>query len=234
MKTAVVLNMADGTGNRQRVTELLRRFCPDAELHEANDGPAVPHLIWRAVDHGCTLVVARRGDGTIRAVAQELVGSAALGVLPLGTRNHFAPALGMPLDLEPAVRLLGNGQVRQADVGEINGTVFLLYAALGFVPCLCESGSGHETGGHRHTSLPFFGALMAVMRRYRSLHVRIQTDAVCLTPIRAPLVDRELRAQVVVAKGAVGFRRVHVAGQGHERWVDGAAGFAAAEQNVLL
>ena len=175
-KTGIILNAAAGAGERRRIKELLHALRPNDVLMEANDGAAVPPLVRQAVRDGCTLIVAGGGDGTIRAVAQELVGGRAmLGVLPLGTRNHFARALGIPLDLRKSVQLLGNGQARQIDVGEINGIVFLLYAALGLYPLFVKERERHESV-RRHTSLAFLRALMGMIRRYGSLHVRLQTD----------------------------------------------------------
>ena len=55
-------------------------------------------LAQQARDTG-GLVVAGGGDGTVSAVGASLVDSdAGLGVLPMGTLNHFAKDLGIPLD----------------------------------------------------------------------------------------------------------------------------------------
>src|SRR2546421_6935960 len=58
------------------------------------------------------VLVAAGGDGTISAVAAALLGSAvSLGVLPLGTLNHFAKDLGIGPDLPAAVRVIADGHV---------------------------------------------------------------------------------------------------------------------------
>ena len=60
-------------------------------------------------------IVAAGGDGTVSTVAAQLAGSAkTLGVLPLGTLNHFAKDLRIPLDLAGAVQL----HVRHAQLAE--------------------------------------------------------------------------------------------------------------------
>jgi diacylglycerol kinase family enzyme len=56
------------------------------------------------------------------------------GVLPLGTLNHFAKDLGMPLKLEDAVRAIAEGTVRQVDVGEVNGRIFINNSSIGIYP----------------------------------------------------------------------------------------------------
>ena len=81
------------------------------------------------------MVIAAGGDGTINAVATALAGSdAVLGVLPLGTLNHFARDMGLPLDLDQALLAIAQGYSRPVDVAEVNGRIFLNNAALGMYP----------------------------------------------------------------------------------------------------
>ncbi|MEO6388619.1 MAG: diacylglycerol kinase family protein [Croceibacterium sp.] len=66
------------------------------------------------------------GDGTIASAAQVVAkGSGELAVLPLGTRNHFARQLGVPLDLEGAAALAAKGTARPVDLGDANGRTFI-------------------------------------------------------------------------------------------------------------
>lgn len=173
----MLLNAAAGSAQGDRVRALLRAHLPDARLLTSHDGAAVSSLARQALAEGCSLVVAGGGDGTLRTVAQELVGKAAtLGVLPLGTRNHFAQDLRIPLDLEHAVRTLATGESRAIDVGEVNGHTFLLYAALGLYPLFVRERERHERPGRRHTGLAFGRALWAALRRYPYLNVGLETE----------------------------------------------------------
>jgi diacylglycerol kinase family enzyme len=80
-------------------------------------------------------VVAAGGDGTVSAVAAGLAGTAMpLAVLPLGTLNHFAKDLAMPLELGDAVRAIRDGADEPVDVGEVNGRVFINNSSIGLYP----------------------------------------------------------------------------------------------------
>lgn len=82
-------------------------------------------------------IVVGGGDGSISAAASVLAGgNLPLGILPLGTFNHFARDLGIPLDPEAAVALIARRHVRAVDVGEVNGKVFLNNSSLGIYPHL--------------------------------------------------------------------------------------------------
>ncbi len=78
------------------------------------------------------LVVVGGGDGTLGSAAGELAkGKAALGILPLGTRNHLAKALGIPADLTEAAKLIAARPLRRIDLARVNGHAFVNNAAIG-------------------------------------------------------------------------------------------------------
>lgn len=86
-------------------------------------------------NEGFSVIVAGGGDGTVNAVAAELIGQeTVLGVLPLGTLNHFACDLGIPTNLEGAVTVLCTGKPTAVDVGVVNGLIFLNNSSLGLYP----------------------------------------------------------------------------------------------------
>jgi YegS/Rv2252/BmrU family lipid kinase len=90
-----------------------------------------------AAERGDKLVVVGGGDGTISAAAAALVGSETmLGILRLGTLNHFARDLGIPDKLEEAVKLIAAKKQRQVDVAEVNGRVFINNSAIGLYPLM--------------------------------------------------------------------------------------------------
>jgi diacylglycerol kinase family enzyme len=80
-------------------------------------------------------VIAAGGDGTVSAVAGGLAGTEMpLAVIPLGTLNHFAKDLGIPLELADAVRAIRDGVPEPIDVGEVNGRVFINNSSIGLYP----------------------------------------------------------------------------------------------------
>lgn len=90
---------------------------------------------------GAELVIAAGGDGTINTVAAAVVGSRVrLGVLPLGTLNHFARDVGMPRDPAAAIDAIAAAVAadshRHVDVGEVNGHLFLNNSSIGLYPAL--------------------------------------------------------------------------------------------------
>ena len=122
------------------------------------------------------LVVGGGGDGTIAAVAAALVGTdTALGVLPMGTLNHFAKDLGIPLELEKAVQTLFTGKVARVDVGEVNGRIFLNNSSIGFYPSIVQERKRDQRQG-RSKWVAFAQAVALSVQQSRTLHVELDED----------------------------------------------------------
>ena len=86
----------------------------------------------QAVDAGARLVFAVGGDGTVRACAQALAGSAVpLAIVPRGTANLAARALGLPSRLEAALACGFAGHERRIDLAAADGIPFVAMAGLG-------------------------------------------------------------------------------------------------------
>ena len=139
-------------------------------------GDDISALVGRALDQRRHPIVAGGGDGTVNALAGKLVGTETpLGVLPMGTLNHFAKDAGIPLNLEAAVRNLFTGQVTKVDVGEVNGRVFVNNSGVGFYPHFVRQREEQEKHGHIKR-VAFMLALRAMIRRYFRLRMKVHMD----------------------------------------------------------
>ena len=133
-------------------------------------------LAARAVSENTPLVVAGGGDGTVNAVAGVLAGTdTPLGVLPMGTLNHFAKDLGIPMGLDAAVRNLFTGHVTKVDVGEVNGRAFVNNSGVGLYPHIVRQREQEQHHGHAKW-VAFMLAVGSVLRRYSRLRVRLHMD----------------------------------------------------------
>jgi diacylglycerol kinase family enzyme len=80
-------------------------------------------------------IVVGGGDGSVRTVAGVLADTGVpLGVLPLGTLNHFAKDLGIPLKVEQAAAAIAAGHTRNVDIAEVNGKTFINNSSIGIYP----------------------------------------------------------------------------------------------------
>ena len=176
---AVILNPASGGGSHgdaaSRVRELFAARGVVAEITRAGEGVSVPEVVRTAVESGVAAVVAGGGDGTVNAVASALVGGRLpLGVLPVGTLNHFAKDMGLPLELDDAVGVIANGNVRVVDAGEVNGRIFLNNSSIGVYPRIVELRDRYREKGVGKWIAAGWASL-AVLRRRPFLGVRIES-----------------------------------------------------------
>jgi diacylglycerol kinase family enzyme len=185
----VILNAGAGTGECERAGKRLEQFFAEnnfrAHVTLARSGAEIVGAAKRAArDDQTNVVVAGGGDGTINAVASQLVGTdKTLGVLPFGTLNHFAKDLRVPLDIEAAARLVVAGRTARVDVGEVRALAgegdvhfFLNNSSLGLYPVLVrERERLRQRLGRGKWSAAFWAAL-TVLRRYPFVSVRLDAD----------------------------------------------------------
>ena len=148
-----------------------------AEIWEAATGAELADLCARAVARKCAIVVAAGGDGTVNCVAAALAGTTAtLGVLPLGTLNHLARDLRIPMDVAAAIDVIANGRRQAVDAGEVDGRLFLNNSSLGLYPQLVrERVRLQGQGAGKWTA--FARAARHVLTRHAHLHVRIHAGS---------------------------------------------------------
>lgn len=174
----MVLNRASGPGagdeTAARIAELFGAQGRRATVVPAGEGTSPADAARRALQAGCRVIVAAGGDGTVSAAAGAAAGGQVpLGVLPLGTLNHFAKDLGLPLRLEDAVAVVIGGATRLVDVGEVNGRVFINNSSLGAYPNIVELRRRHQDSGLGKWIAALW-ATLAVLRRRPFLAVRIR------------------------------------------------------------
>jgi diacylglycerol kinase family enzyme len=115
-------------------------------------------------------VVVGGGDGSVSTVASVLAGTGIpLGVLPLGTLNHFAKDLGIPTELDGAVAVIGARQQRAVDVAEVNGQVFINNSSIGIYPYMVLD---RERRRRRAGLSKWTAMALAAWRAFRHLPVR--------------------------------------------------------------
>jgi YegS/Rv2252/BmrU family lipid kinase len=137
----VLINRHGGAASQdlaigETVDKALRDAGLDAEV-ELIDGGDCSVRCAALAERGDELVVVGGGDGTISAAASALVGTdAKLGVLPLGTLNHFAKDLGIPVGLGEAAKVIAAGKARHVDVAEMSGRIFINNSAIGLYPLM--------------------------------------------------------------------------------------------------
>lgn len=176
---AVILNAGSGTGTsdavREQVEGLIRASGREVVITVAN-GDQIGGAVKAALDGGASVVVAGGGDGTVNAVATELVdGAIPLGILPLGTLNHFARDLGIPLGLEEAIHVVLAGKTKWVDVGEVNDRIFLNNSSLGLYPSIVRLRERRPAHGVMKWTVAL-GATVKALRHNQILEVDLKVD----------------------------------------------------------
>lgn len=174
----VLVNPASGAASRDpddvaaRIGRALAAAGREADVRPVE--PAGLAAAVRSARDGYEAIVIAGGDGSVSTAAGVLAGTGtALGVLPLGTLNHFARDLGMPTDLEAAVAALAGGTIARVDVGEVNGRLFVNNSSVGIYTAIVADRDRQRRERDRRKWLALAIATVRAVRHYRQQRLTI-------------------------------------------------------------
>lgn len=146
----LIYNPASGTAAKfppGPLLDVLREGGGDVRLHEFADGDVPSEIVDSALAAGATWIAVAGGDGTVEAVAAELVDSdIPLGVIPCGTYNNFALSAEIPSDPLEAARLIARGLTRKVDTGFVGDRPFFECVGVGLDAALFPLGEEIKSG----------------------------------------------------------------------------------------
>ena len=177
----VIVNASSGSGCGETEIAKLRGDFEAAgvqvRIHAARNGAELASIARRVAAENPQVIVVGGGDGTINCVASALMGTRiTLGVVPLGTFNHFAKDLHIALDPEAAVRVVVAGHSICVDEGEVNDRIFLNNSSVGLYSSFVLLRKRQEKRLGRGKWHAMLWATLTVLRRRPFMDVRLQLD----------------------------------------------------------
>ncbi|MEQ1902306.1 MAG: diacylglycerol kinase family protein [Devosia sp.] len=178
----VILNPKAGTAAALGLTaETLQERFAAAGLAadvDADDDEPIETRIAEAIAGPADTIVVAGGDGTVRSVAEALVGSdKVLAVLPLGTYNALSKDLAVPADIDAAIAALSTMEPGRMDVAEVNGKVFLHNVLIGVIPGIAVGRELVRSQSHPMKWVGFFRFMLRRFTRVRAMAVAIEPDS---------------------------------------------------------
>ena len=135
----LIFNPVSGQGNAEQDLNLIREMLDPhlhLEVYETTPDISPEELAKNAIALQADMIIASGGDGTVSAVAGAIMETnIPLGIIPRGTANAFAMALGITQQITPirrACEIILAGETKVVDAARCNGLPLILLAGIGF------------------------------------------------------------------------------------------------------
>jgi diacylglycerol kinase (ATP) len=147
-RARLIANPSSGADRAQvllpHINARLRTIVDVLDIIITTSGRDAEEAAARAIADGYDALFVAGGDGTLNTVLRGLVGHARLpelplGLIPLGTGNDFAKALGLSEAAEVALERLLDRRIIEVDIGTLNGRPFVNTSSGGFVADVSEA-----------------------------------------------------------------------------------------------
>jgi len=180
------------------ILELLESAGYETSCHATKGQDDATEEAARAVSRGYDAIIAAGGDGTIYEVVNGMAGHKArptLGIIPCGTTNDFARALGIPKSVTRSCAIIMQGKKKKIDVGRINDRYFVNIAGGGSLTNLT-----YEVPAKLKTILGQLAYYVKGLEKLPSLHpIRVR-----LENRKEVLLDEEIMIFLIANSRSVG------------------------------
>ncbi|HTL39398.1 MAG TPA: diacylglycerol kinase family protein [Methylomirabilota bacterium] len=190
-RIAVLINTSSGNQEISNVVDQIQRsfeaFNLNPKIFLIHSGSDVKDTTLKALSEGYPIIVAAGGDGTIGTVAAQLANtSVVLGILPLGTLNHFAKDLNIPLAIKEAVNVIAGENVSFIDAASVNDRIFINNSSLGIYSHMVKHREKLQKLG-TNKWLAFLRSLLRILHRYPVWQVQLKSQEKELS-IKTPFI----------------------------------------------
>jgi diacylglycerol kinase family enzyme len=123
------------------------------------------------------IIVGAGGDGTINSIASAVIGKEMpIGILPLGTFNHFAKDIEIPLNLDEAIGVILKKKIKKVDAGQVNDHFFINNSSIGMYPRMVRHRKSYQErlGGNKWLAMGT--AFSKVITQVPNLKVEIKSE----------------------------------------------------------
>ena len=181
MRVIALLNAAAGRSavgkpGAREVQEALAGAGVEADVR-AVEGGKLEEAARQAVGERPDAIVAAGGDGTVSTVASMVAGSEVpMGVIAMGTLNHFAKDLRLPMDVAEAARVIAAGRVGSVDVARVTDRVFINKSSIGIYPHVVRERDQIRERLGRGKWAAMLAAVLAVFRRFPTVRIRMSVN----------------------------------------------------------
>lgn len=161
---------------RATIEECFRKAGLDTQFVDLKSG--FEEEIAELYDTGFRTFIAAGGDGTVNALASQVVNYQGIkfGVVPMGTLNHFAKDLKLPLELRDAVKLIASNHSQKIDVGYVNDQLFLNNSSIGIYARIAHRKQSSKVWLIRFLLGIISGLWLIIKPPVYKLHIKIKAD----------------------------------------------------------
>ncbi|MCT4618105.1 MAG: diacylglycerol kinase family lipid kinase [Marinisporobacter sp.] len=179
MNILFIVNPIAGKGNCdfviEKIKEKMDSFHIPYKIKLTTRKNEAEEIARNAVMKGYEKIVAVGGDGTIYEVVNGIIGSnTSLGVIPSGTGNDFVRTVGIPNDLDQALKVIAYGKAVNIDCGKANDRYFVNVASVGLDAEIVKE--TQDVKKYLSGSWAYMGGLLKTLFSYKNKKVHMDID----------------------------------------------------------